>query len=84
MDCDTAGSKQEKCDEISNEMKSMLIKICLTKDFIEMNTRPGRSRWSDEVLAEQRCSLFSHSNDRESRIVVRQETRARAMQVKSR
>ena len=34
---DTAGSKQEKCDEISNEMKSMLIKICWTKDFIEKN-----------------------------------------------
>ena len=26
IDSDIAGSKQEKCDEISNEMKSMLIK----------------------------------------------------------
>ena len=33
----TAGSKQDKCDEISNEMKSMLIKICWTKDFIGKN-----------------------------------------------
>ena len=51
----TAGSKQEKCDEISNEMKSMLIKICWTKEFIEKNAT-SRSRWSDEVLAEQRYS----------------------------
>ena len=28
----TAGSKQETCDEISNEILSMIIKICWTKD----------------------------------------------------
>ena len=33
IDSDTAGSKLDKCDEISNQMKSMLIKICWTKDF---------------------------------------------------
>ena len=49
------GSKQEKCDEISNEVKIMLIKTCWTKDFIGKNTA-SRSRWSDEVLAEQRHS----------------------------
>ena len=27
MDCDTAGYKQERYDEISNEMRSMLIKV---------------------------------------------------------
>ena len=38
MDSGTAGSNQEKCDEISNEVKIMLIKTCWTKDFIEKNT----------------------------------------------
>merc|ERR1712107_354487 len=38
MDCDTAGYKQERYDEISNEMKSMLIKVGWKKDFIEKNT----------------------------------------------
>ena len=37
IDCDTAYNKQEKCDEILDEMKSMLIKIA-GKDFIEENT----------------------------------------------
>ena len=27
MDCDTAGYKKDRCDEISNELKSMLIKV---------------------------------------------------------
>ena len=31
MDSDTESSKQERCDEISNAMKSMLIKICRNK-----------------------------------------------------
>ena len=43
IDIDTAGSKQEKCDEISNEMKSMLIKICWPKDFVEKNNQPKQS-----------------------------------------
>ena len=34
MDSGIAGSKQEKCDEISNERKNMLIKICWTTNFI--------------------------------------------------
>ena len=42
IDNDTAGSKQEKCDEISNDMKS-LVKICWTKDFVEKNTRPAKA-----------------------------------------
>ena len=44
MDCDTAGSKQE-CDEISNEMKNLLIKICRKKDFTEENTHNQTEIW---------------------------------------
>ena len=39
LDSGTAGSKQGRCDEVSNEMKSMSIKICWKKDFIEKNTQ---------------------------------------------
>ena len=57
IDSDTAGSKQEKCDEISNEMKSVLIKICWTKGFFKKKKHTtSRSSRTDEVLAEQRCS----------------------------
>jgi elongation factor 1-alpha len=35
MDCDTAGYKQERYEEISNEMKNMLSKVGWKKDFIE-------------------------------------------------
>merc|ERR1711972_452406 len=38
MDCDTAGYKQARYDEIGNEMKSMLVKVGWKKDFIEKNT----------------------------------------------
>merc|ERR1711957_176992 len=38
MDCDTAGYKQSRYDEIANEMKSMLVKVGWKKDFIEKNT----------------------------------------------
>merc|ERR1719420_1370459 len=37
MDCDTAGYKKERYEEIANEMKSMLIKVGWKKDFIEKN-----------------------------------------------
>merc|ERR1712242_214236 len=37
-DCDTAGYKQARYDEIANEMKSMLVKVGWKKDFIEKNT----------------------------------------------
>ena len=52
MDCDAAGSKQEKCDEISNEMKNMSIKNCgrighQAKDFIEENTHNPPKHWSE-------------------------------------
>jgi len=38
MDCDTAGYKKDRYDEIMNEMKSMLVKVGWKKDFIEKNT----------------------------------------------
>jgi elongation factor 1-alpha len=38
MDCDTAGYKKDRYDEISNEMKSMLVKVGWKKEFIEKNT----------------------------------------------
>merc|ERR1711941_151770 len=38
MDCDTAGYKKDRYDEISNEMKSMLVKVGWKKDFVEKNT----------------------------------------------
>merc|ERR1712028_235070 len=38
MDCDTAGYKQSRYDEIANEMKSMLVKVGWKKDFIEKST----------------------------------------------
>merc|ERR1712000_345067 len=38
MDCDTAGYKQARYEEIANEMKSMLVKVGWKKDFIEKNT----------------------------------------------
>ena len=56
MDSDIAGSKQERCDEISNEMKSMVIKICRKKDFIEENIQdiqPG------EAVGATKCSQNS-------------------------
>ena len=38
MDCDTAGYKQARYDEVANEMKSMLVKVGWKKDFIEKST----------------------------------------------
>merc|ERR1712091_351229 len=38
MDCDVAGYKESRYDEIANEMKSTLIKVGWKKDFIEKNT----------------------------------------------
>jgi len=35
MDCDTAGYKQARYDEVSNEMKSMLVKVGWKKDMVE-------------------------------------------------
>ena len=38
LDCDTAGYKQARYDEIGNEMKSMLVKVGWKKDLIEKST----------------------------------------------
>jgi len=37
MDCDTAGYKKARYDEVSNEMKSMLTKVGWKKDMVEKN-----------------------------------------------
>ena len=56
MDSGTADSKQEKCGEISNEMKSMLIKICWTKDFIKKNIQELQPA---EAVGATKCSQNS-------------------------
>merc|ERR1719240_2378029 len=38
MDCDTAGYKKDRYDEIQQEMSSMLVKVGWKKDFVEKNT----------------------------------------------
>ena len=38
MDCDTAGYKKDRYDEIANEMRSMLMKVGWKKDTIEKQT----------------------------------------------
>merc|ERR1711861_30096 len=38
MDCDVAGYKSARCEEIANEMKNMLAKVGWKKDFVEKNT----------------------------------------------
>ena len=35
MDCDTAGYKESRYEEIANEMKNMLIKVGWKKDYVE-------------------------------------------------
>ena len=71
MDSDIAGSKQDRCDEISNEMKSMLIKICWNKDVIGKNIQVVQPA---EAVGATKCSrnsatrragvkVFSHYND---------------------
>jgi len=35
MDCDTAGYKQARYEEIRNEMKNMLMKVGWKKDYVE-------------------------------------------------
>ena len=80
MDSGIAGNKQQKCDEISNEVKVMLIKTCWKKDFVEKNTQPA------EAVGATKCSQSSATRRagmqvlRESRVVVGHETRTRAMQ----
>merc|ERR1712193_496898 len=38
MDCDTAGYKKDRYDEIQQEMASMLVKVGWKKEFIAANT----------------------------------------------
>merc|ERR1719213_1094548 len=51
MDCDTAGYKKERYDEISNEMLSVLVKVGWKKDFIEKSApRLPISGWMGDNL----------------------------------
>ena len=56
IDSDPAGSKRENCGEISNEMKSMLTKICWKKDFIEKNIQDLQPA---EAVGATKCSQNS-------------------------
>ena len=56
MDSGIAGSKQERCNETSNEMKSMSIKICWKKDCNEKNIQDLQA--AEEVGA-TKCSQNS-------------------------
>jgi len=51
-DCDTAGYKQSRYDEIANEMKSALIKVGWKKEFVDTSTpvMPISGRMGDNLL----------------------------------
>jgi len=58
MDCDMAGYKKERYDEIGNEMKSMLVKIGWKKDFIEKSTPVlPISGWCGDNLLKQSANM---------------------------
>ena len=61
IDSHIVGSKQENCDEISNEMKSMLIKICWTKDVIEQNIQNLQELLLDTKHVPKQCSEITLS-----------------------
>ena len=58
MDSGTAGSKQERCNEISIEVKIMLIKTCWKQDLLEKNIHDPQP--AEEVGA-TKCSQNSAS-----------------------
>ena len=43
MDCDTAGYKQARYDEIANEMKSMLVKVGRPSELSARKANPSRT-----------------------------------------
>merc|ERR1711972_263454 len=58
MDCDTAGYKQARYDEIGNEMRSMLVKVGWKKDFIEKSTPVlPISGWMGDNLLKQSTNM---------------------------
>jgi len=58
MDCDVAGYKQSRYDEIANEMKSMLIKVGWKKDFVEKSTPVlPISGWMGDNLLKQSTNM---------------------------
>merc|ERR1712072_1169310 len=58
MDCDTAGYKKERYDEISNEMLSVLVKVGWKKDFIEKSApRLPISGWMGDNLLKKSSNM---------------------------
>merc|ERR1711918_20046 len=58
MDCDTAGYKKERYDEISNEMMSVLVKVGWKKDFIEKSApRLPISGWMGDKLLKKSANM---------------------------
>mmetsp|Transcript_5386 Transcript_5386/g.7277 ORF Transcript_5386/g.7277 Transcript_5386/m.7277 type:complete len:474 (+) Transcript_5386:98-1519(+) len=58
MDCDVAGYKKERYDEIANEMKNMLIKVGWKKDFVEQSVPVlPISGWMGDNLLKQSVKM---------------------------
>merc|ERR1712166_941767 len=57
MDCDTAGYKQSRYEEVSNEMKSMLVKVGWKKDVVEKQIPylPISGWMGDNLLSMEDC-----------------------------
>jgi len=57
MDCDTAGYKQSRYEEVSNEMKSMLVKVGWKKDVVEKQIPylPISGWMGDNLLSMKDC-----------------------------
>ena len=53
MDCDTAGYKESRYEEIRNEMKNMLIKVGWKKDYVE-NSCPSSPSPAGRVTTSSR------------------------------
>ena len=69
MDSGTAGSKQESCNVLSNEVKSMSIKICwkifFGKNIQDLQPAEVGATKCSQNSATRRAGVyvFSHSND---------------------
>ena len=64
MDCDTAGYKLARYEEVSNEVKSMLVKVGWKKDMAEKNVPfLPISGWMGDNLLKQEDSTGKHNMD---------------------
>merc|ERR1712217_1015658 len=58
MDCDIAGYKESRYDEIANQMKNMLAKVGWKKDFLEKNvTFMAISGWCGDNLVKKTTNM---------------------------